>query len=434
MANKYLYYCVLLFYERKMHMSKKDLRGRVLRNNESQMKDGRYRYRYTDNTGKRRVTYSWKLVPSDRVPKGKRDCISLREREAEIQKELSENTFVVDGNITVNQLVERCFKTKANVKKQTMAKYVYIWEHNIKNNPIGSRKICDIRKSDILMFYKFLHDDLCLSNSTIGDYHTVLNPAFQLAVDDGLIQLNPCRGCLKNYPVDYSNSKKMPLTQEQENLLIEFLNQNKKYSRYKNLIVILLETGMRISEALGLTWNEVDLKNKRIYINHQVRYFQLEKKYQYISSSTKNRRSRMIPLSTKAFKAFLTQKKLTYFISKNSDFSVDEYTDFVFINNTNDGTILNYTCLLKAFHNITDKCNEWEEEKALLEHRENIILPDILPHVLRHTFCSKMAIKGMNPKHLQEIMGHSDIRITMQIYTHLSEDDLKNELRRIECL
>ena len=69
---------------------RRDLKGRILNKGESQRKDGRYAYKYTNIFGKVQFAYSWKLTATDRVPKGKRDCISLREQENEIQKDLSD--------------------------------------------------------------------------------------------------------------------------------------------------------------------------------------------------------------------------------------------------------------------------------------------------------------------------------------------------------
>ena len=59
-------------------------------------------------------------------------------------------------------------------------------------------------------------------------------------------------------------------------------------------------------------------------------------------------------------------------------------------------------------------------------------MPNITPHVCRHTYCSNMAKSGMNPKTLQYLMGHSDISVTMNVYTHIGFDDAEEELKRME--
>ena len=59
-------------------------------------------------------------------------------------------------------------------------------------------------------------------------------------------------------------------------------------------------------------------------------------------------------------------------------------------------------------------------------------MPNITPHVCRHTYYSNMAKSGMNPKTLQYLMGHSDISVTMNVYTHIGFDDAEEELKRME--
>ena len=73
-----------------MSEKRRDNKGRILRTGESQRTDGRYMYKYVNRAGETKVVYSWKLVPTDRVPKGKRDAISLREKEREIQRDLED--------------------------------------------------------------------------------------------------------------------------------------------------------------------------------------------------------------------------------------------------------------------------------------------------------------------------------------------------------
>ena len=75
----------------------------------------------------------------------------------------------------------------------------------------------------------------------------------------------------------------------------------------------------------------------------------------------------------------------------------------------------------KYFQHILTKYNSIYKEE----------LPKITPHVCRHTYCSNMAKSGMNPKTLQYIMGHADISVTLNTYTHVNFDDAKEELQRV---
>ena len=105
---------------------KKDLKGRNLRQNEDQMKDGRYRYRYTDRHGNRNAVYSWKLVPTDKTPAGKRDDISLREKEKQIEKDLDDGIIASEANITVEELIARYLETKVKLADTTLENYKHI--------------------------------------------------------------------------------------------------------------------------------------------------------------------------------------------------------------------------------------------------------------------------------------------------------------------
>ncbi len=101
------------------NVKRKDSKNRNLRNGESQRKDGRYVYKYTDIYGKPQFIYSWKLVPTDKTPAGKRDDISLREKEAQIKKDLNDGIDTAGGKMTVCQLCDKKNSQRKNIKRAT---------------------------------------------------------------------------------------------------------------------------------------------------------------------------------------------------------------------------------------------------------------------------------------------------------------------------
>lgn len=163
--------------------TKKDNKGRVLKQNEDQLKDGRYRYRYTDKYGKRSAVYAWKLVKTDKTPNGKKEDISLREKILNIEKDLRDGINIDISNITVVDLIKRYLDIKTQLANSTKINYAHILEKNIKGTQLGSMKICDVKKSDILKYYSYLYADRKFKPSTIQLYQNILFPAFQLAVD-----------------------------------------------------------------------------------------------------------------------------------------------------------------------------------------------------------------------------------------------------------
>lgn len=107
----------------KKSTKRRDSKGRILRNGESQRKDGRYVYKYTDLNGKTKYVYSWKLEPTDKIPAGKKEIYSLREKEKQIQKDIFDGIIPNGGEMTVLQLVQKYVLQKTGVKYTTEAGY-----------------------------------------------------------------------------------------------------------------------------------------------------------------------------------------------------------------------------------------------------------------------------------------------------------------------
>ena len=103
---------------------RRDNRGRILQNGETQEPSGRYKYRYTDAVGKRRTIYSWRLTSADVMPAGKKLEATLREMARKIQIELFKGVYVED--MTVCELIDRYLTTKTGVKHSTKAGYTTV--------------------------------------------------------------------------------------------------------------------------------------------------------------------------------------------------------------------------------------------------------------------------------------------------------------------
>lgn len=101
-----------------MALKRKDSKGRILRDGETQREDGRYMYRYVDSSGNRKTEYSWRLVETDSHPAGKKRDISLREKEVQIQKDLLDGINTNNSTITLNELFERYIRTKKAAKTE----------------------------------------------------------------------------------------------------------------------------------------------------------------------------------------------------------------------------------------------------------------------------------------------------------------------------
>ena len=109
-----------------MSEKRRDNRNRILRNGESQRKDGRYAFKYIDATGKPQFVYSWKLEKTDKLPTGKRDDLSLREKEKLIQKDIDDQIVPRGGEMTVEELVRKYLMQKTGVRHNTEANYNFV--------------------------------------------------------------------------------------------------------------------------------------------------------------------------------------------------------------------------------------------------------------------------------------------------------------------
>lgn len=201
-------------------------------------------------------------------------------------------------------------------------------------------------------------------------------------------------------------------------MLTKFVHDDNVYCKYYEVFYILFHTGLRISEFCGLTIKDIDLKNRIINIDHQLQ--RIGSMEYHIESTKTNAGTRKLPMTEDVFRMFraILEDRPTDF----PEIMVDGYVGFLF----------------RDKNGMPEVALHWEHRLKNAVNRYNSIfrvqLPKITPHICRHTYCSNQAKAGMNPKTLQYLMGHSDIGVTMNTYTHLSLDDAKNEMIRMEEL
>lgn len=391
---------------------RRDNKGRRLSTGESQDKDGRYRYKYNDAFGKRKSVYSWRLTESDPYPKGKRKDISLREKENAIEKALCDAVSSDGGDMTVLELVQRYISQKRGVKHNTWANYNFVI-NVIKKEAFGAKRIDTIKLSDAKAWLIKLQDD-GKGYSSIHSIRGVVRPAFQMAVDDDLIRKNPFEFQLATVVVNDSVTREA-ITRKQQREFLRFIKEDKHFCKYYDGIYILFNTGLRVSEFVGLTVNDIEFDKQRIKIDHQLQRTR-NMEYEILTPKTE-KGERYVPLKedvADCFRRIIQNRK-----HPKIEPMIDGYSGFLFLDK-NDMPMV-------ALH--------WEKYFQHIREKYNSIykvqMPCITPHVCRHTFCSNMAKSGMNPKTLQYIMGHSDIGVTLNTYTHLQFEDALEEMKKV---
>ena len=391
---------------------RKDSKGRRLATGESQDKDGRYRYKYNDAFGKRKSVYSWRLTESDPYPKGKRKDIPLREKEKEVEKALRNAVATSGGNMTVLELVQKYISQKRGVKHNTQANYNFVI-NVIKKEDFGAKRIDKIKLSDAKTWLIKLQDD-GRGYSSIHSIRGVVRPAFQMAVDDDLINKNPFEFQLATVVVNDSVTREA-ITRKQQREFLRFIKEDKHFCKYYDGIYILFHTGLRVSEFVGLTIHDIEFDKERIKVDHQLQRTR-NMKYEILTPKTE-KGERYVPMKedvADCFRRVIQNRK-----HPKIEPMIDGYSGFLFLDK-NDMPMV-------ALH--------WEKYFQHIREKYNSIykvqMPCITPHVCRHTFCSNIAKSGMNPKTLQYIMGHSDIGVTLNTYTHLQFEDALVEMKKV---
>lgn len=395
-----------------MSGKRRDSKNRVLRNGESQRRDGRYAFKYIDTTGKPQFVYSWKLEKTDKTPQGKRDDFSLREKEKQIMKAIDDEIVPRGGEMTVLELVKKYLMQKTGVRHNTEANYNFVL-NIIKKEDFGKKRIDKVKLSDAKCWLIKLQQD-GRGYSSIHSIRGVVRPAFQMAVDDDLIRKNPFEFQLATVVVNDSVTREA-ITRKQERAFLEFVVNDKHFCRYYEGIFILFKTGLRISEFVGLTLSDLDMQNRKISVNHQL---QRKRNMEYVIEDTKTScGTREIPMTDEVYECF--QRIISSRKKPRVEPIVGGKCGFLYLDKNDMPMVaLHWE---KYFQHICEKYNSIYR----------VQMPKVTPHVCRHTFCSNMAKSGMNPKTLQYLMGHSDISVTLNTYTHIGYDDAKEELKRV---
>ena len=321
---------------------------------------------------------------------------------------------IVNGQMTVCELVDRYLKTKTGVRQITKQGYVTV-QRLLAKEAFGKKMIRSVKTSDAKLFLIKLQQEDGKSYSSIHTIRGVLRPAFQMAVDDDILVKNPFGFQLAGVLVNDAVTREA-ISKDQMRKFLKFVHDDVVYCKYYEVVYILFHTGMRISEFCGLTLKDIDLENRTINIDHQL---QRTSDMRYIIETTKtDAGTRVLPITEDVAQMFqaIIEDRNTPKVEK----AIDGYSGFLFYDDNG--------MPLVAMH--------WQHRFNRMVGRYNDIyrvqMPNITPHVCRHTYCSNMAKSGMNPKTLQYLMGHSDISVTMNVYTHIGFDDAEEELKRME--
>lgn len=371
----------------------------MLNPGECQRANGTYQYRYLDYLGNRQSIYAPTLN-------------ELRDKEKILRRQMDDGLDYSAGKITLKELIDRHIELKQGVRKNTKEGY----EHILKNHldaRLFHMQIGSVNVSDIKRWFIQLRNE-GYAYSTIAHIKSILNQAFQTAFEEDVIRKNPCSFKLSTV-IGGDKKPRFAMTPEQQRQWLDFVKNDKAYAKYYDHYVILLGTGLRISEFCGLTRNDLDFERRRIRIDHQL--IQDFGNGYRIEKPKTEKGVRYVPMTDAVYQSL--QNVLQALPEFREDVTVDGYGGFIFL--TRDGNPESKNSVERRTRRILAKYNEQNDEK----------LPNITPHVFRHTFCSNMANAGMTAGHLKYIMGHAKISTTLDVYTHADFESAAREMLRL---
>ncbi len=404
--------------------SRKDQKGRVLRKGECYRKaKGLYSYAYYDPLGKRHYIYS-------------NDLMKLREKEMQLVRDQLDgiDTYVA-GQATLNYLFDRYMATKTELRLSTRCNYLDVYDRYIREG-LGKKKLDTIKYSDILFFYNRLLTEEGLHIGTIEYIQRLIHPALELAVMDNILRANPSNGILQMLKKNKQCSHRYirhALTIEQQREFLSYVEESELYSRLKPLYTFLFGTGCRVGEVVGLRWEDVDLDERMININHSMYYNGRKSaavgKHWIVNRPKTEAGNRVIPMVEAVYIALIEEKTRQDDEGISCKSEIGGMKGFIFCNR--DSEIYNPESINKQIRRVIESHNAEEEVKAFRAGREPLILPYFTCHHMRHTFCSRLCESETNIKVIQSVMGHKDIQTTLDIYAEVTDKKKKASLEEV---
>lgn len=307
-----------------------------------------------------------------------------------------------------------------------------MYNHYVRDG-FGKLRISKIKYSDIKKFYYSLILEKGFKPNSMEIVHTLLHPTFTMAVRDGLLRLNPTEGVMAEIKKSHcwEKTKRHALTVAEQRAFTNYIANSEEYRGWFPLFTVMLGTGCRIGEVLGLRWQDVDFKNRTISINHNLVYRVQEDGTctNHVNSPKTKAGIRIIPMIDEVFDAFLEEYQYQKVIGFCTD-EIDGYSGFVFC--TGDGKVYLPNAINRTIRSICADYNKEEESKAKEENRDPVLLPKFSCHILRHTFCTRFCENETNLKVIQEIMGHADISTTMDVYAEATQEKKKESMTSLQ--
>lgn len=380
----------------------------------SKRKDGRYQARYTLN-GKRHTIYG---NTQKEVEKKLRD----------IQYEIDHGIYAKPDRITVDSWYKTWLKEyRLNVVRETTIISNEKCYKHIKPE-IGHMKLQAVRPEHIQKILNKMKRE-GYSGGYIDNTRQVMNMIFHQALMNGIILTNPVeRSILPKTEDKKENPHRRALTEQEQAVFLECVAKRKPF--YADIFYVGFSTGMRIGEINALEWEDIDFNRLEIHVNGTLIKTAGKEYHKGAVKAGKSKRTiPLLPEIAKRLKKHKAEQAELRMMMGDKWEPVKGLEHLVFT--TMFGKPLLTLSVGRYIDSTVNTVNREEEKRAEAEHRKPNLMETFCPHSMRHTFATRALEKGIPPKVVQSYLGHSTIDVTMNIYTHVTAELQREEIKKI---
>lgn len=388
----------------------KNLKGKECGEGISQRKDGRYVARFRDGNGSRYEKY-FKTLPE------------AKNWLADAKYEAKHGALPTAIDMTVNEWFQFWIENiVCDLAPNTVRNYRERYAKNVQA-VIGLMRMRDVKPMHCKVILNRMES--CYAGSTIRQTYIAMGTMFRSAVMNGIIVKHPMDGVRYTKPVRAVDDIHFLTVQEQQ----IFLNHAKRSHNYRQY-ALLLETGLRTSEMIGLTWDAIDWKKHTLTVSKTLEYRHGTRVWRAGPPKTKQS-YRTIPLTDHAYSILEECYEERHKRKESETLSqILEYVD----RRTGETKYLCMRDLVFVNWRTGEPAKNSSYDTHLYKLCDEAKIKRFCMHALRHTFATRAIEGGMQPKVLQQLLGHASIKTTMDRYVHVTNDSLVSAVKQFQTM